>query len=278
MLATPSDHLRSADLSVWLEGWDGRSTPAQVVEGIAGLGLEHVGRAGDRWVQVECPLQLLRHTHALLAFARLARHRSHGGRVAIGLPCTPAGLAAATQLLRRGLTVGIGPVSTTATFNAVAACFTQALEARRAAALAIDEVGCVAWVPVGLVDEHADRCLPAGSSLHGTAGIAVAQLLYLQAFQTFAGPRWAQLRAAGAQPVRLGWSRLVAERRASYISRLTLPGSVIALGHPWAAEFDGHRLQAAEADETEARWTSQELVRSGVPLPEILAHVGAAPA
>jgi hypothetical protein len=273
MLDTPSDSLRSADLSVWLEGWDGRSAPAQVVEGIAGLGLEHVGRAGDRWVQVECPPQLLRHTHALLAFARLARHRSHGGRVAVGLPCTATGLFAATQLLRRGLSVGIGPVSTAATWNTVAECFTQALEARRAAGLAIDDVGCVAWVPVGLVDEHADRCLPTGSPLHGTAGIAVAQLLYLQAFQTFAGPRWAQLRADGAQPVRLGWSRLVAERRASYISRLTLPGSVIALGHPWAAEFDGHRLQAAEADETEARWTSQELVRSGVPLPKILAHV-----
>jgi len=278
MLATPSDRLRSADLSVWLEGWDGRSAPAQVVEGIAGLGLEDVGRAGDRWVQVECPPQLLRHTHALLAFARLARHRAHEGWIAIGLPCTPPGMAAAAQLLRRGISVGIGPISTPATWNVVAECFTRALEERRARNLAIDDVSCVAWVPVGLVDEHSDRCLPSGSPLHGTAGIAVAQLLYLLAFQTFTGPRWAQLTADGAHPVRLGWSRLAAERRAAYISRLTLPGSVIALGHPWAAEFDGHRLQAAEADETEARWTSEELVRSGVPLAEILAHVEAAAA
>ena len=277
MLATPSDCLRNADLSVWLENWDGRSAPAQVVEGIAGLGLEDVGRAGDRWAQVECPAQLLGHTHALLAFTRLARHRAHGGRVAIGLPCTPAGMAAAAQLLRRGISVGIGPVSTPATWNAVAECFTRALEERRAMGRAIDGVNCVAWVPVGLVDEHSDRCLPSGSPLHGTAGIAVAQLLYLLAFQTFAGPRWTQLRANGAQPVRLGWSRLAAERRASYISRLTLPGSVIALGHPWAAEFDGHRLEVAEADETEARWTSQELVRCGVPLPEILEDVARSP-
>lgn len=278
MPATPSDCLRSADLSVWLEGWDGRSAPARVVEGIAGLGLEDVGRAGERWVQVECPQRLLGHTHALLAFARLARHRAHGGWAAIGLPCTPSGMTAAAQLLRRGISVGIGPVSTPGTWNAVAECFTLALEERRAVGLPIDQVNCVAWVPVGLVDDHSDRCLPSGSSLRGSAGIAVAQLLYLLAFQTFAGPRWAQLSAHGAQPVRLGWSRLMAERRAAYISSLTLPGSVIALGHPWAAEFDGHQLQPAEADETEAHWTAQELLRSGVPLPQILAHVESAAA
>jgi transaldolase len=272
MPATPSDRLCSADLSVWLEGWDGRSAPARIVEGIAGLGLEDVGRAGNRWVQVECPPQLLRHPHALLAFARLARRRANDG-CAIGLPCTPPGMAAAAQLLRRGVSVGLGPVSTAPTWAIVAECFTRALEQRRSAGLAIDELSCVAWVPVGRVDEHADRCLPAGSPLHGTAGLAIAQLLYLEAFRTFAGARWSQLRAHGAQPVRLGWSRLVAERRAAYISRLTLPGSVIALGHPWAAEFDGHRLEAAEADETEARWTSRELVRSGVPLAEILARL-----
>ena len=254
MPATPSDCLRSADLSVWLEGWD-------------------VARAGERWVQAECPARLLGHTQALLAFARLARHRAHGGRPAIGLPCTPPGLAAAAQLLRRGISVGIGPVSRPATWNAVAERFTGALEERHAIGLPIDDIGCVAWVPVGLVDDHADRSLPSGSPLRGTAGIAVAQQLYLHAFQTFTGPRWAQLSAHGAQPARLGWNRLMAERRASYLSRLTLPGSVIALGHPWAAEFDGHRLQAAEADETEACWTARELVRSGVPLPEILAHV-----
>lgn len=266
-----------ADLSVWLEGWDGRSAPGQLVEGIAGLGLEDVGRAGERWVQVQCPPQLLCHTHALVAFARLARRRSHGGRAATALPCTPSGIAAAAQLLRRGLSVGIGPVSTVSAWTAVAECFTQALEHRLAAGLSVDEISCVAWVPVGLVDEHSDRCLPAGSPLHGTAGIAVAQLLYLESFRTFAGDRWSRLRDQGARPARLGWSRLAPERRESYTSRLTLPGSVIALGHPWAAEFDGHRLQVAEADETEARWTSQELVRCGVPLPEILEDVARSP-
>src|SRR5262245_13840925 len=110
MPATLSDCLRSADLSVWLEGWDGRSAPGRLVEGIMGLGLEDIGRAGNRWVQVECPPQLVRHTHALLAFARLARRRSHGGRAAIGLRCTPLGMAAAAQLLRRGVSVGLGPV------------------------------------------------------------------------------------------------------------------------------------------------------------------------
>jgi hypothetical protein len=265
----------SADLSVWLEDWDRSAAPGRLVEGITGLGLDDVERAGDRWVQVDCPRRLVRHTHAVVGFARQAVSRARDGRVAIGLPCTPRGLAGAEELLWRGISVGLGPVSTAATWRAVAQRCIRALERRRAVGLPVDEVACVAWVPVGLIDDHSDPFLARSSSLRGAGGIAVAQLLYLLAFQMFAEQRWIELRAHGAQPPRLGWNRLTAERRASYISRLTLPGSVIALGHPWASEIEGHELDVTEADETEARWTSRELVRGGVPLDRILGRLEA---
>jgi hypothetical protein len=264
-----------ADLSVWLEDWDRSAAPGRLVEGITGLGLDDVERAGDRWVQVDCPRRLVRHTHAVVGFARQAVSRARDGRVAIGLPCTPRGLAGAEELLWRGISVGLGPVSTAATWRAVAQRCIRALERRRAVGLPVDEVACVAWVPVGLIDDHSDPFLARSSSLRGAGGIAVAQLLYLLAFQMFAEQRWIELRAHGAQPPRLGWNRLTAERRASYISRLTLPGSVIALGHPWASEIEGHELDVTEADETEARWTSRELVRGGVPLDRILGRLEA---
>jgi len=267
-----------ADLSVWLEGWDCGAAPGRIVEGLTGLGLEDVERAGDRWAQIDCPPRLVRHTQAVLGFARQAVSRTRDGRVAIGLPCSPRGLAGAEELLWRGISVGVGPVSTTATWRAVAQRFTRALERRRAVGLPVDGVACVAWVPVGLIDDHSDPFLARSSSLRGAGGIAVAQLLYLLAFQTFAEQRWIELRAHGAQPPRLGWNRLTAERRASYISRLTLPGSVIALGHPWASEIEGHELDVTEADETEARWTSRELIRKGVPLDRILGRLEAAAA
>jgi hypothetical protein len=265
----------SADLSVWLEDWDRSAAPGRLVEGITGLGLDDVERAGDRWVQVDCPRRLVRHTHAVVGFARQAVSRARDGRVAIGLPCTPRGLAGAEELLWRGISVGLGPVSTAATWRAVAQRCIRALERRRAVGLPVDEVACVAWVPVGLIDDHSDPFLSRSSSLRGAGGIAVAQLLYLLAFQMFAEQRWIELRAHGAQPPRLGWNRLTAERRASYISRLTLPGSVIALGHPWASEIEGHELDVTEADETEARWTSRELIRGGVPLDRILGRLEA---
>jgi hypothetical protein len=264
-----------ADLSVWLEDWDRSAAPGRLVEGITGLGLDDVERAGDRWVQVDCPRRLVRHTHAVVGFARQAVSRARDGRVAIGLPCTPRGLAGAEELLWRGISVGLGPVSTAATWRAVAQRCIRALERRRAVGLPVDEVACVAWVPVGLIDDHSDPFLSRSSSLRGAGGIAVAQLLYLLAFQMFAEQRWIELRAHGAQPPRLGWNRLTAERRASYISRLTLPGSVIALGHPWASEIEGHELDVTEADETEARWTSRELIRGGVPLDRILGRLEA---
>jgi hypothetical protein len=267
---------QGADLSVWLEGWDRCAAPGRLVEGITGLGLEDVERAGDRWVQVDCPRRLVRHRHAVAGFAQQAAGHAYEGRVAIGLPCTPRGLASASELLWRGISVGVGPVATAATWRAVAQCCSRALERRRAVGLPVDGIACVAWVPVGLIDDHSDRLLAHGSSLRGAAGIAIAQLLYLLTFQTFADERWAELRAHGAQPPRLGWNRLTAERRASYVSRLTLPGTVIALGHRWAWEVEGHELDVTEADETEASWTARELVGRGVPLDGILAALDAA--
>jgi hypothetical protein len=267
--------MRGADLSVWLEGWDRGAAPGRLVEGLTGLELEDVERAGDRWAQIDCPSRLVRHTHAVVGFARQAVSRATDGRVAIGLPCSPRGLAGAEELLWRGISVGVGPVSTTATWRAVAQRFIRALERRQAVGLPVDDIACVAWVPVGLIDDHSDPFLARGSSLRGAAGIAVAQLLYLLAFQTLADQRWAELRAHGAQPPRLGWNRLTAERRADYVARLTLPGSVIALRHPWASEIEDHELYVTEADETEARWTSRELIRGGVPLDRILGRLEA---
>jgi transaldolase len=277
-MAAASRFLKGAALSIWLEEWDHTTAPGPLVDGIADLMPDDLPRAAaaladDRRVQVDCPRYLLADANATAEFAAQAAARAHPATVAIGLPSTALGLTAAEELVRHGIGVGIGPVGTTATWVAVADAFMRGLERRNAAGLPLDDVDCVVWLPVGAIDAQSDRCLPPGSSLRGTAGIAIAQLLYLLAFRSFAQARWTALRVQGAQPPRLGWNRLTTERRASYISRLTLPGSVIALPHRWATEIEREALDVAEADETEADWTSRELVASGVPLQQVLVQV-----
>lgn len=279
-MAAASRFLKGAGLSIWLEEWDRTTVPGPLVDGITDLtpdDLPHAAAAltDDRRVQVDCPCHLLADAKATAEFAAQAAARAHPAAIAIGLPSTARGLAAAEELVRRGIGVGIGPVGTTATWVAVADAFMHGLERRNAAGLPLDDIECVVWLPVGAIDAHSDRCLPPGSSLRGSAGIAIAQLLYLLAFRTFAQARWSALRVRGAHTPRLGWNRLPAERRSSYISRLTLPGSVIALPHRWATAIEPEALDVAEADETEADWTSRELAASGVPLQRVLGQVEA---
>jgi transaldolase len=272
--------MQGADLSIWLEDWDRSTQPGPLVDGIIDLTPDDLpdaaaALADDRHVQVDCPHHLLADAHATTEFAAQTAARALPAAVALALPSTPLGLTAAEELVRDGISVGVGPVGTTATWTAVADAFMRGLERRKAAGLRLDDVDCVAWLPVGDIDAHSDRCLPPGSSLRGTAGIAIAQLLYLLAFRSFAQPRWSALRTQGAHPPRLGWNRLTAERRTSYISRLMLPGSVIALPHRWATEIEPEALDVTEADETEASWTSRELAVSGVPLQQVLVDVEA---
>jgi hypothetical protein len=279
-MTAASQFLKGAELSIWLEEWDCTTVPGPLVDGITDLMPDDLPRAAaaladHRCVQVDCPCQLLADAKATAEFATQAATRAHPAAVAIGLPSTPRGLTAAEELVWRGIGVGIGPVGTTATWVAIADAFMHGLERRNAAGLPLDDIECVVWLPVGAIDAHSDRCLPPGSSLRGWAGIAIAQLLYLLAFRSFAQARWAALRVQGAQPPRLGWNRLTAERRSSYIARLTLPGSVIALPNSWATEIECEALDVAEADETEADWTSRELVASGVPLQRVLVQVEA---
>jgi transaldolase len=278
MDAAVSDGSQGEGQSIWLEEWDRTTMPGPLVEGITDLAPDDLPSAAavlddERRVQVDCPRHLLAETRAIGEFAAQAAARAHPAAVTIGLPSTPLGLAAAEEFVGRGVSVGIGPVSTDTTWAAVADAFMRGLERRNEAGLPLDDVDCVAWLPVGAIDAHSDCCLPPDSSLRGSAGIAIAQLLYLLAFRSFAQARWSALRAQGAHPPRLGWNRLTAERRSSYIARLMLPGSVIALPHSWATEIEPEALDVAEADETEANWTSRELVVSGVPLQQVLVDV-----
>jgi transaldolase len=267
-------------VSVWLEEWNRRAGPGSLIDGITGLGLDDLRAAGDalssdRHVQVDCPSHLAGDARHAARFAELAARHAGPASIAIGLRCTRSGLSSAEELARRGISVGIGPVVTSVGWVAAADSFMRGLERRGAAGLPLSAVSCIVWVPVGLVDVHSEHWLSPASSLRGAAGVTVAQLLYLLAFRTFTGPRWSALRERGARPPRLGFNRLTAPRRASYLDRLRLPGSVIAVPHRWADELDHGDPAPAEADETEAIWTAGELVRRGVPLDQVLATIEA---
>jgi hypothetical protein len=269
-----------AYVSVWLEEFHRRAGPGPQIDGITGLGLGDLRAAGnvlgaDRRMQVDCPSQLAGDARHAARFAELAAQRAGPAAMSVGLRSNAGGLTSAEELVRRGVSIGIGPVATAAGWLAAADAFMRGLERRGGAGLPLGTVSCIVWVPVGLVDLHCEHWLARGSPLRGTAGVAIAQRLYLLAFRTFATPRWWALRDHGAQPPRLGWNRLTAPRRASYLDRLRLPGSVIAVPHRWAGELDHGDLVVAEADETEAEWTATELVRAGVPLDRVLATIEA---
>jgi transaldolase len=127
----------------------------------------------------------------------------------IKVPATREGLIAIEALIADGINVNVTLLFAVERYTEVAAAFIRGLEQRAAAGEPVDRIASVASFFVSRVDTAVDQRLEqlqADSSLFGKTAIANAHVAYRNFLDIFDGPRFHELKAAGAQVQRLLWA------------------------------------------------------------------------
>ena len=129
----------------------------------------------------------------------------------IKIPATTEGAPAISDVLGEGISVNVTLIFGLDRYDAVMDAYLEGLEKAKANGHDLSKIHSVASFFVSRVDTEIDKRLeasgdPQAANLLGLAGIANARLAYQAYEQTFAGPRWDALKAAGANEQRPLWA------------------------------------------------------------------------
>jgi transaldolase / glucose-6-phosphate isomerase len=147
-------------------------------------------------------------------FKRLGRKN-----VMIKIPASQEGLPAITESIYRGVNVNVTMIFSIENYVQVAEAFIKGLERRAAEGKPVDHIASVASFFVSRVDTAIDKDLEYKArhaespeekarleGLLGRAAIANAKIAYAKFKEIFHGPRFADLKAKGAQVQRCLWA------------------------------------------------------------------------
>ena len=147
-------------------------------------------------------------------FGRLGRRN-----VMIKIPAAQEGLPAIEECIYRGININVTMIFSIENYEQVAEAFIRGLERRAAEGKTVDHIASVASFFVSRVDTAIDVDLeykarhaatPAEKqrleAMCGRAAVANAKLAYQKYKEIFHGPRFADLRARGAQVQRCLWA------------------------------------------------------------------------
>ena len=147
-------------------------------------------------------------------FKRLARKN-----VMIKIPAAQEGLPAIEESIYRGINVNVTMIFSIENYEQVAEAFIKGLERRAAEGKPVDHIASVASFFVSRVDTAIDSDLEYKArhaespeekarleAMLGKAAIANAKLAYAKFKEIFHGPRFADLKAKGAQVQRCLWA------------------------------------------------------------------------
>jgi len=134
--------------------------------------------------------------------------------VMIKVPATPAGIPAITELIGSGLNINVTLMFSLEQYKAVAEAYIKGLERLKAEGPSVfkghtvDRVASVASFFVSRVDTAVDTELEkiGNKDLQGKIAVANSKITYEEYKNTFKGPRWKKLAAAGAKPQRVLWA------------------------------------------------------------------------
>ncbi|MFF0499805.1 transaldolase [Nocardia aobensis] len=155
--------------------------------------------------------------------------------VMIKIPATVEGLPAITTCLAEGISVNVTLIFSVRRYHQVIDAFLAGLEQARAAGRPLAGIGAVASFFISRVDTEVDRRLDVlatseAAALRGRAAIANARLAYLRYENMLHDPRWLELAAAGASPLRPLWASTGVKDPAyadtRYVMELVAPGTV----------------------------------------------------
>ena len=215
---------------------------------------------GDGYVSLEVSPLLARDTDGTIAEARRLYATVDRPNLMIKIPATPEGLPAIEEVIAAGINVNVTLIFAINNYEAVAEAFIRGLERRAAAGQDITRVASVASFFLSRIDSAVDKILEnniraaqvrqdtariaSNSKLLGQTAVASAKMAYRSFQRIFDGERFAQLRAAGAQPQRPLWASTSAKNPAYpdtiYVDNLIGPQTVNTLPPATLAAFKDH--------------------------------------
>jgi transaldolase len=256
---------------------------------------DHLGavaaRTGGRdgRVSIEVSPRLAHHTDATLEEARRLHRSVARDNVMVKVPATAEGLPAITALTAEGLCINVTLIFSLARYRQVIEAYLTGLEQRVERGLEVSRIFSVASFFVSRVDtkvdpaiEKAAAALPEGSdrdelkSYLGHSAIANARLAYALYEQVFGSPRFAALRAKGANPQRPLWASTSTKNPAypdtMYVDELIGPDTVNTMPPATIAAFNDHgRVAVTIRNELDrANRLFERLPRLGVPVETLI--------
>jgi transaldolase len=239
----------------------------------------------DGFVSIEVAPSFARDGEGSLTEARRLWASVDRPNLMVKIPGTAEGVPAIRQALIDGINVNITLLFSIENYERVAQAYIAALEARHAAGQPVSRIGSVASFFVSRVDTSVDKKLEEKISatdnpaererlqgLLGKVAIANAKLAYASFQQTFHGPRFAELRKAGAKVQRPLWAstgvKNPAYRDTLYVEELIGPDTVNTMPGATITAFLDHGEVRRTVDQNvdQARHTIQTLAEVGVDL------------
>lgn len=200
----------------------------------------------DGFVSLEVAPTLAHDTAGTIADAERLHAWVDRPNLLVKVPATLAGIEAIRKLTAKGININVTLIFSLERYAAVMEAYMAGLEERVAAGQPVDRAASVASFFVSRVDgaidarleqlakdaeaagrtEEADRA----RSLQGKAAVANAKLAYRLFEETFTGPRWEALAAAGARRQRPLWASTSSKNPAYpdliYVEPLMAPQTV----------------------------------------------------
>src|ERR1044072_6561772 len=173
----------------------------------------------DCYISLEATPKLAYDTAGTIEEAERLFKRLGRKNVMIKIPASQEGIPAIEDSIYRGVNINITMIFSIENYEQVAEAFIRGLERRAAEGKTVDHIASVASFFVSRVDTAIDKDLEykarhASSpeekqrleGLCGRAAIANAKIAYAKFKEIFHGPRFAELRAKGAQVQRCLWA------------------------------------------------------------------------
>jgi transaldolase len=197
----------------------------------------------------------------------------------VKIPGTEPGLGAIEDCIARGRSINVTLIFSLERHRQVAEAYLRGLERLVESGGDPGAVRSVASFFVSRVDTEADRRLAeiGRADLQGKLAVANAKLAYQQYLETFSGPRWETLAAAGARPQRCLWASTSTKnpeyRDVLYVEELIGPDVVNTMPAETIAAFQEHGVVAdtLTKDVDEARGLLDELAAAGIDYDDVVA-------
>ncbi|MHB1343052.1 MAG: transaldolase [Thermoleophilia bacterium] len=215
----------------------------------------------DGWVSIEVAPSLAYETEGSVAEAHRLRSLVARPNILVKIPATLEGVPAIERLIGEGVSVNVTLIFSIDRYRDVMEAYLSGMEhlvERRAAGEDLPAPGTVRSVAsffVSRVDSLVDKRLVAAASaeparaaalgsLRGAAAVANAKLAYQAFLETFSGPRWELLAAAGARVQRPLWASTSTKnpeyRDVMYVEELIGPHTVNTMPEATLEAFRDH--------------------------------------